>query len=198
MTAQAATAAAQPGAAKSPTAMARPRGSTGAAGPAAAVPGAYTRKVAHPMRDQPSVTDLVTSARNGGKQAWDAPVERYAWPTCRQHGLGGIHVPQRPDEPRPRLYQVRHIRPDRGISQPCRCPGAGLVRRPGSTGSPRPSLIRPADRAAAMKWNRHPGRQHRADPPPLPGHAALLPGYRSADQRRRRDRGVRCAAMQVR
>jgi hypothetical protein len=45
---------------------------------AAAVPGAYTRKNAHPTRDQPSVTDLVTSARNGDTQAWDALVERYA------------------------------------------------------------------------------------------------------------------------
>ena len=30
------------------------------------------------MRDDPVVTDLVTTARNGDKQAWDALVERYA------------------------------------------------------------------------------------------------------------------------
>ena len=41
--------------------------------------------------DQP-VTDLVTRARNGDKQAWDALVERYApliWSICRRHRLGG-------------------------------------------------------------------------------------------------------------
>jgi RNA polymerase sigma factor (sigma-70 family) len=39
--------------------------------------------------DQP-VTDLVTRARNGDKQAWDALVERYApliWSICRRHRL---------------------------------------------------------------------------------------------------------------
>jgi RNA polymerase sigma factor (sigma-70 family) len=41
--------------------------------------------------DQP-VTELVTRARNGDKQAWDALVERYApliWSICRQHRLDG-------------------------------------------------------------------------------------------------------------
>jgi RNA polymerase sigma factor (sigma-70 family) len=39
----------------------------------------------------PVVTDLVTGARNGDKQAWDALVERYPpliWSICRRHGLG--------------------------------------------------------------------------------------------------------------
>ena len=43
------------------------------------------------MRDDPQVTDLVTRARNGDKQAWDGLVERYApliWSICRRHGLG--------------------------------------------------------------------------------------------------------------
>jgi RNA polymerase sigma factor (sigma-70 family) len=43
------------------------------------------------MRDNPVVTDLVTRARNGDKQAWDALVERYApliWSICRRHRLG--------------------------------------------------------------------------------------------------------------
>lgn len=38
------------------------------------------------------VTALVTRARNGDKQAWDALVERYApliWSICRSHQLGG-------------------------------------------------------------------------------------------------------------
>ena len=43
------------------------------------------------MRDDPAVTDLVTRARNGDRQAWDALVERYApliWCICRRHQLG--------------------------------------------------------------------------------------------------------------
>jgi RNA polymerase sigma factor (sigma-70 family) len=43
------------------------------------------------MRDNLPVSDLVTRARNGDKQAWDALVERYApliWSICRRHGLG--------------------------------------------------------------------------------------------------------------
>ena len=42
------------------------------------------------MGDGPSVTDLVTRARNGDSQAWDAIVERYAalvWAICRRHRL---------------------------------------------------------------------------------------------------------------
>lgn len=42
------------------------------------------------MGDDPSVTDLVTRARNGDQQAWDAIVERYAalvWAICRRHRL---------------------------------------------------------------------------------------------------------------
>ena len=44
------------------------------------------------MSDDPVVTGLVTTARNGDKQAWDALVERYApliWSICRRHHLGG-------------------------------------------------------------------------------------------------------------
>ena len=47
---------------------------------------------AHPARDDTRVTDLVTRARNGDKQAWDALVERYApliWSVCRRYRLGG-------------------------------------------------------------------------------------------------------------
>ena len=43
------------------------------------------------MRDDLPVTDLVTCAKNGEKQAWDALVERYApliWSICRQFRLG--------------------------------------------------------------------------------------------------------------
>ena len=44
------------------------------------------------MRNDPVVTDLVTRARNGDKQAWNALVERYApliWSICSGHRLGG-------------------------------------------------------------------------------------------------------------
>ena len=44
------------------------------------------------MRDDPVVTGLVTRARNGEEQAWDALVERYApliWSICRRHRLSG-------------------------------------------------------------------------------------------------------------
>ena len=44
------------------------------------------------MRNDPVVTDLVTRARNGDKQAWDALVERYApliWSICSRYRLAG-------------------------------------------------------------------------------------------------------------
>ncbi len=44
------------------------------------------------MRDDPSVTDLVTRARKGDQQAWDAMVVRYApliWSICRRYRLSG-------------------------------------------------------------------------------------------------------------
>ena len=49
------------------------------------------RTDAHPMRDDWWVTHLVTRARTGEKQAWDALVERYApliWSFCRRYRLG--------------------------------------------------------------------------------------------------------------
>jgi RNA polymerase sigma factor (sigma-70 family) len=42
------------------------------------------------MRDDPCVTDLVTRARKGDQQAWEALVERYApllWSICRHYRL---------------------------------------------------------------------------------------------------------------
>jgi RNA polymerase sigma factor (sigma-70 family) len=52
---------------------------------------APTRTGADPERDDPVIIDLVTRARHGSKQAWDALVERYApliWSICRSHQLG--------------------------------------------------------------------------------------------------------------
>ena len=46
---------------------------------------------ASPIHGDPSVTDLVTRARRGDRQAWDELVERYAplvWSTCRRYRLG--------------------------------------------------------------------------------------------------------------
>jgi len=43
------------------------------------------------MRDYPPITELVTRARRGDKQAWDDIVDRYApliWSICRQYRLG--------------------------------------------------------------------------------------------------------------
>jgi len=43
------------------------------------------------MRDDQTVAGLVMDARNGGRRAWDALVERYApliWSICRRHHLG--------------------------------------------------------------------------------------------------------------
>ena len=48
------------------------------------------RKGRAPAREHPSVTDLVTRARNGDEQAWAGLVERYSpliWSICRRHGL---------------------------------------------------------------------------------------------------------------
>ena len=50
------------------------------------------------MADYLSVTDLVTRAKNGEQQAWDALVERYApliWSICRRYRL---------EQPTPRMY----------------------------------------------------------------------------------------------
>jgi len=47
------------------------------------------------MGDELLVTDLVTRARNGDKQAWDVLVERYAplvWSICRRHRLGSAEA----------------------------------------------------------------------------------------------------------
>ncbi len=45
----------------------------------------------NPINGDPSVTELVTYARQGEQRAWDALVERFAplvWSICRQHRLG--------------------------------------------------------------------------------------------------------------
>ena len=65
---------------KSAAAVTHPRRERGRIEPASA----------DPVGEEPVVGDLVTRARNGDAQAWDALVERYAplvWSICRRHRL---------------------------------------------------------------------------------------------------------------
>jgi hypothetical protein len=69
------------------------------------------------MRDYPPVTDTVTRARNGNKQAWDEIVERYAppiWSICRQYRLVDADV-------RPIACEERNLLA--WMPQPCRYSG---------------------------------------------------------------------------
>jgi RNA polymerase sigma factor (sigma-70 family) len=89
MTAEAESAAAQPD--PSDPLPACPAPGAASAAPANRSYRAPTRRDAHPMREDPVVTDLVTAARNGDKQAWDTLVERYTplvWSICRRHQVG--------------------------------------------------------------------------------------------------------------
>ena len=179
-----------------------------------------------PVRGDLSVTGLVTRARNGDQQAWDALVDRYApliWSICRRHRLGGadagdvgqsvwlqlvdqldrIRDPaalpgwlatttrrecvrvlrairtaarsraraRRREHPGPAGQDGRTRaaggraprRAARGVRAPApRRPAADHPAHPGPAGA-----VRPDQRPAG-----HPGRQHRAEPPPLPGQAA--------------------------
>ncbi len=90
MTAEARSATVPPDPAMSPAAVAHPPGSAGAVGSPAAATMHRCERALTPVRDDPAVIDLVTRARNGDKQAWDALVERYAtliWSICRRHRL---------------------------------------------------------------------------------------------------------------
>jgi hypothetical protein len=63
-------------------------------------------KDANRRRDDPVVTDMVTRARNGDRQAWNALVERYApliWSICRRRRLGDADAGCRPE----RLAEAR-------------------------------------------------------------------------------------------
>ena len=91
VTTEAATAAAPPDPAESPAAMAHPSTKNRRDGPADRGSLLPARKDADPVRDDQVVADLVTRARNGDQQAWDALVERYSpliWHICRRHRLG--------------------------------------------------------------------------------------------------------------
>src|SRR3989442_6381283 len=91
MTAEARNAAAEPDPARSPAAAAHPPRQHRRSGHTSRGSRAPTRTGVDPLRDDPVVIDLVTRARKGDKQAWDALVERYAplvWSICRRHRLG--------------------------------------------------------------------------------------------------------------
>ncbi len=90
MTVEAPNVAASPDQVRSPAAAAHPPGQHRRGGPASRR--APTRTSADPVHDNPVVIDLVTRARNGDNQAWDALVEQYSpliWSICRRHRLGG-------------------------------------------------------------------------------------------------------------
>jgi hypothetical protein len=72
-------------------------------------------------------------------------------------GVGRLHLPQRPPEPGTHLLQVDHIRADRGIGQPGRCPGehetgqhVGLEIRQLLRSGRRPRLAQVADHCQAQ------------------------------------------------
>jgi hypothetical protein len=111
------------------------------------------------MSDDPPVTDLVTRAAAGDKQAWDALVERYAplvWSICHRHRLSDADV---------------------GVYPP-----AAALPAPDRPALAGPARTVPADQRQAG----HPGQQHRAQLRPLPGQTPPRSVDRSADRRRSR------------
>jgi RNA polymerase sigma factor (sigma-70 family) len=60
--------------------------------PHPSLPGSHGGRDDRPARDHSVVADLVTRAKNGNSQAWNALVERYSpliWSICRKYGIGG-------------------------------------------------------------------------------------------------------------
>ena len=89
-TAEARSAGATPAPARSPAAVTHSLRQQRRIGPTSRGHGAPGTN-ADPVRDGVVVTDLVTRARTGDKQAWDTLVERYApliWSICCRHRLG--------------------------------------------------------------------------------------------------------------
>jgi hypothetical protein len=95
------------------------------------------------VRDDPVVTDLVTRARNGDKQAWDALVERYApliW------SIGTLDA--RPRGSRPPWPTLRPYMSDAG--QCVRCRGRRPCLDPSlRSGQAGPDLGSPANSRSA-------------------------------------------------
>ena len=73
------------------------------------------------MRDDPQVTDLVTRASGGDRQAWDALVGRYAplvWSICRRYRLSGADAEDAGQAVW--LHPVEHLR---NLRDPAALPG---------------------------------------------------------------------------
>jgi hypothetical protein len=98
-------------------------------------------KDANRRRDDSLVTDLVTRARNGDRQAWNALVERYApliWSICRRHRLGDADAEDVSQSVWLKLVDqlgtLRDGDPDRGhLRHPDR-PGRSSHRSPSAAG----------------------------------------------------------------
>ena len=198
---------------------------------------------AGPVRDDLSVTGLVTRARNGDQQAWDALVDRYApliWSICRRHRLGDadagdvgqsvwLQLVDQLDRIRDpaalpgwlatttRRECVRVLRAAHGPHAAGHVPDAGNI--PDQRAETAEQELLMAERHAALREAfahlppgdqqlitlliagpagavrpdqrpaGHPGRQHRAEPPPLPGQAAPSSRPRSPDRHRNRYSG---------
>ena len=77
--------------------------------------------IAGSIRSDPSVTDLVTRARTGENQAWDALIERYSplvWSICRKHRLDGADAKDVGQTVWPHLVEQLHK-----IRDPAAVPG---------------------------------------------------------------------------
>ena len=155
------------------------------------------------MRDDMSVTDLVTRARIGDQQAWDALVERYtplAWSVCRQYWLGITDAQDVGQTVWLRLVdQLGNLRDPAALAgwlatttrRECirvlgaaerpalafRDPPRDCQRLLGLLDRRSSAVVRPDKRHAG-----HPGRQHRAQPWALPGQITPPPGRRCPNQ----------------
>src|SRR2546423_12898808 len=91
-----------------------------------------------------SVSDLVTRARGGDSEAWDALVERYApliWSICRRHRLGRADA----DDVAQSVWLRLVDQLDR-VRDPAALPGWPATTAP--RGSPRGPCAAPGPRAA--------------------------------------------------
>ena len=129
-------------------------------------------KDANRRRDDSLVTDLVTRARNGDRQAWNALVERYApliWSICRRHRLGDADAEDVGQSVWLKLVDqlgtLRDGDPDRGhLRHPDR-PGRGSRRPPSAPWSAIGFGIRDdGPRAACTFGRRHQRHSNPEDP----------------------------------
>ena len=141
------------------------------------------------MRDNLPVTDLVTCAKNGEKQAWDALVERYApliWSICRRYRLGDADAGDAAQ--RVWLHLLNHLD---GLRNPAALPGwlsttarrecsreLRAAARPDPAGYVLDAQTLPDERAATadqelLKAERHAALREAFAALPLPGQRLL-------------------------